>query len=235
MTLAWKTTIPIRESFDYSALDPKIADEIRRATDSIKHRESSIGKEIIGIGVDLIAVKTKLGHGQFGRWLAAEFDWEERTARRFMSVAEAFKDKSASVSDLLPTTLYALAAPSTPAAIREEIVDRRGRGEYLADHVIKSMVTEAKRKVAQVEKRRVYRDGKKARTSPEFIRKQEQERQKNEREEAERKAALGRAATMIRERVGEELPQLLSLLDQIGPGGLWHLPEALKAIDGDGS
>ena len=112
---------------------------------SIKYRHTCVGKEIIGIGADLIDVKSRLGHGRFSSWLATEFDWDERTARRFMSVAEAFRDKSAIVSDLLPTTLYALAAPSTPETVRQEVVRLREKGEHIADHIVRSMISAGKR------------------------------------------------------------------------------------------
>jgi hypothetical protein len=33
----------------------------------------------------------ELPHGHFGIWLSVEFDWSERTAQNFMSVARSFK------------------------------------------------------------------------------------------------------------------------------------------------
>jgi hypothetical protein len=53
----------------------------------------------------------------------------ERTARNFVNVADKFGNKSTTVGDLPPSILYALAAPSTPDEVREEVVERVERGE----------------------------------------------------------------------------------------------------------
>ena len=61
----------------------------------------------------MTAVKAELPHGQFLPWIAAEFEMSDRTANDFMNVANRFGGKSAIISDLKPTILYALSAPST--------------------------------------------------------------------------------------------------------------------------
>jgi hypothetical protein len=75
---------------------------------------------------ELLAVKEALPHGQFLRWLRAEFGWPERTARNFMAVAEQF-GKSAIIAELptQPTAAYLLAAPAVPDEAREGSPSRR--------------------------------------------------------------------------------------------------------------
>ncbi|UGB28689.1 DUF3102 domain-containing protein (plasmid) [Methylorubrum sp. B1-46] len=68
-------------------------------------------------------MKELLGHGNFLPWIKDEFGMSDRTALNFMRVAERFKSEI--VSDLPPTVLYALAAPSTPDEVKDEIIDRR--------------------------------------------------------------------------------------------------------------
>jgi hypothetical protein len=46
----------------------------------------------------------------------------ESTALRFMQTADVFVGKSVTVTDLPPTILYQLAAPSTPEPIREDFM-----------------------------------------------------------------------------------------------------------------
>ena len=55
-----------------------------------------------------------------------EFGWKERTAQNFMSVYEMAQSKSANFADLsLPvSSLYMLAAPSTPEEARAEVIQR---------------------------------------------------------------------------------------------------------------
>ncbi|MBN9470660.1 MAG: DUF3102 domain-containing protein [Bosea sp.] len=77
-------------------------------------------EDIVEIGRDLIAVKERIGHGNFGRWLESEFDMSDETARKFMRVAERIGAKIRPGWNLPPTVLYELAAPSTS----DEVVAR---------------------------------------------------------------------------------------------------------------
>src|SRR5262245_55013987 len=85
-------------------------------------------RDIVTIGQKLIAVKARLQHGEWGAWLRAEFDWDERTARRFMSVGECFKTDNLSDLDIAPSALYLLASPSTPEDIRQSILEEARAG-----------------------------------------------------------------------------------------------------------
>lgn len=76
------------------------------------------------IGRDLIRVKELLGHGNFLPWIKDEFGMSTDSAQNFMRVAEQF-GKNGSIPLLPPTVLYALAAPSTPDEVKDEIIDRR--------------------------------------------------------------------------------------------------------------
>jgi len=57
-------------------------------------------------------------------WLDREFAWSERTARRFIDVHEMMSKVSGNLPDLeLPiTSLYLLAAPSTPEPARQAVI-----------------------------------------------------------------------------------------------------------------
>jgi chromosome segregation ATPase len=84
-------------------------------------------------------VKQDLGHGQFLKWIDAEFGMKERSARNFMQVAERFGEKSANFADLPLSILYEIAAPSTS----DEIVEKVLSGEIAA--TISAIKTEKKR------------------------------------------------------------------------------------------
>jgi hypothetical protein len=75
----------------------------------IRSRIETVG-DIIAIGGLLREAKCQLRHGKFLPWLAAEFDFSERTAQNYMR-AHKFATKNATVADLqlTPTALYALA------------------------------------------------------------------------------------------------------------------------------
>lgn len=127
-------------SFNYDALDSENAGVIKFHTEAIKQCIRRTAKDIIEIGERLIDVKEKLPHGQFGSWLQIEFNWDIRTAQRFMAVAAMFKSDTVSFLesdtvlglssvdvdriDIAPAALYLLAAKSTPKEIRQEILER---------------------------------------------------------------------------------------------------------------
>ena len=102
--------------------------------------------DIIEIGRHLTEAKAKVGHGHFGQWLLQEFNWTDRTARRFMNVYAMALDNGHSVSDLnLPMrSLYLLAAPSTPKEAVTEILDRAEAGEPLSAATVNEAITKAK-------------------------------------------------------------------------------------------
>ncbi|CAH1653268.1 hypothetical protein CHELA1G11_10612 [Hyphomicrobiales bacterium] len=79
-------------------------------------------ESIIEVGRELIEQQASLGRGSFLAWIEAEFSMSQRTAYNFMAVHKKFGNKVATVASLPPTALYALAAPSTPDSIREELV-----------------------------------------------------------------------------------------------------------------
>lgn len=91
---------------------------------------------VMGIGDALIRVKGLLAHGQFEEWCRVEFGMSERTAQNMMNVARTFAGKSAKISLLSDSTLYLLAAPSTPEPVREAVIaqaESTGRGPSVAE------------------------------------------------------------------------------------------------------
>jgi hypothetical protein len=123
-----------------------------------------------------------LSHGQFGRWLSAEFGWSERTAQRFLQAAEVFGSKADTVSVLEPTAIYALSAKSTPPTVRDAVVARLEAGERPALAEIKAEVAAARKEAQQAKagrviarkfdallRRRSSGPARKARSAAEFI------------------------------------------------------------------
>lgn len=86
---------------------------------------------LVDIGRDLTQAKELVGHGQFTDWLQENFDLSDQTARNFMHVAEVFGDQVESLKKLSLSSVYLLAAPSTSARVREEVLERIEKGETL--------------------------------------------------------------------------------------------------------
>ena len=63
------------EGFDYGALDMETRVVVQQRTGEIRSLVRRSAQDIIDIGLKLGEVKQRLGHGGFGKWLEAEFEW----------------------------------------------------------------------------------------------------------------------------------------------------------------
>src|SRR3954454_15460067 len=115
--------------FDYDSLPDDVRLEARGAAGRIK---GLVRGAMIEVGAALKDIRDRLPHGQFGKWLFAEFALTERTARNYMAAAELVS-KSETVSVLQPKTLYLLASPSTPEPIKQAVIERFDSGDRLSD------------------------------------------------------------------------------------------------------
>lgn len=96
--------------------------------------------DMVEIGKDLIAIKDRLGHGNFMAWCKAEFGWNERTARRYMRVCDVFKTDNLSVLDVAPSAAIALSSPSVPDEVLAEAIERAESGEEITNAIAKEII-----------------------------------------------------------------------------------------------
>ncbi len=132
--------------FDYAGLPSEHAGEVRAAAERIKIRMKRTAEDIIEIGRDLITVKERLPHGQFGMWIDVEFGMSDSTAQNFMNVAGRFGSKFPTVGNLTSRVLYALAAPSTDDAVIERAVAKAEAGEEVTVAEVARLKAEHKAK-----------------------------------------------------------------------------------------
>lgn len=151
--LQWAAETPVAEPFDYKALAKPVATAARAAAERIRSHGLKAAGAYLDIGRELLAIKDQLGHGHFGAWLRAEFQMSERMAQRNMSAATLFENKSDIVSFLPATTVYALAAPSTPAPVREAVVARLEAGERINPSVVARIIQEGRKEEREKERR----------------------------------------------------------------------------------
>lgn len=147
--------MPVTEiSFDYSSLAIDARRIVKQKTTEIRERLSVAAENIIAIGVHLIAVKDQLDHGQFGSWLAAEFEWTDRSAQKMMRVATQFKSEQCSDLKIAPSALYLLASDSTPKELRDEIVSEAKAGKTVTHAEVKKRVAKKKPAPAPIPKKK---------------------------------------------------------------------------------
>ena len=99
---------------------------------AIRALSRKTAEHAVEIGKRLTEAKKLLGHGHFGTWLKMEFEWSERTARRFMEVYERFRTANLADLKIGPSALYLLASPSTPESVVSQAFDQAEAGEYVS-------------------------------------------------------------------------------------------------------
>ena len=121
-----------------------ISTRLAAHADAIRTLGKQTQHNIIEIGRHLTEARDDVGHGNWLFWLTREFGWSDRTALNFMRVYQ-MSLKSEKFSDLnIPVSaLYLLARPSTPAEVREEVIERAEAGEQITVADVKEAVEHA--------------------------------------------------------------------------------------------
>lgn len=171
----------IISDYDYSALGENAA-TVQSAALDIRNRLVAANRNIIQIGEKLLAVKVFLAHGEFGKWLKAEFEWSERTAQRYMLAASFAEQHSDTVSVLPEKVLYLVSAKSTPDAIKAKVIEHAAKGEISKASEIEAEIKAAKQASEPVVKPKAD----------------------------ERKVAAEKAAMMLAEKLGSELKAFMA-------------------------
>jgi len=99
--------------------------------------------DIIEVGRQLKLAKGRVGHGNWEPWLKKEFGWSAATALNFIHVYELAEDyKSVKFTDLriAPSALYALARPSTPDEVRDEMMERAEAGKPISNNDVQEAI-----------------------------------------------------------------------------------------------
>jgi len=128
--------------FEYGVLEAEKQRVIQQRTNEIKSLMRRSSQDIIDIGHNLIEVKQHLGHGSFRNWLRIEFNWSVSTATKFMQVWEQFKCVNFTHLNITASTLYLIAAPSTPKEARDEVLERSSNGENIGYTNAKKIVSQ---------------------------------------------------------------------------------------------
>ena len=123
---------------------------MKAAARAIKPRLKRAAEDIFVIGRELMGVREFLPYGSYVDWLDVEFSLSVRQAYRFISVAERLSGKSFDImSKLPPTTLYMLAAPSTPDLAIEAIEAKVIAGEPVRVSTVRQAIAQARREDEQ--------------------------------------------------------------------------------------
>lgn len=126
----------------YAQLDQETASDLKSVAEAVRDRKALQVEVIVDIGQYLHKAKSLLNHGQFTWWLQQACAFSHRTALNYMHVADHFAEKSKmeSVSNLKLRTLYRLAAPSTPAPLRDGLLKALAKNKQKSDISIMDLI-----------------------------------------------------------------------------------------------
>jgi hypothetical protein len=128
-----------------------LEDAAKRINDRLRVTKENV----IEIGRELMAVKERLGHGNFQPWIEAECGISQKTAERYMQVAHYFttdaKIDFMTIIDVDMNTLYELAAPSTPEEVRSAVEDRLRTGDEVTAEEVRELKRKAKERAKAAE------------------------------------------------------------------------------------
>jgi hypothetical protein len=105
--------------FDYTTLSADLAKDMRVAAARVQqlHRAA-----VIEVGRELSAIKDRLEHGQFVKWVTRECQMPIRGAQRAMHAAEMLA-KNDKLSYLPTDALVALGGKSAPQPVKDQILE----------------------------------------------------------------------------------------------------------------
>jgi hypothetical protein len=133
----------------YDMLNEETRAAVLQHRDVIRGCLKRTAEDIVVIGRSLSAIKTRLGHGRFGEWIAAEFGMSAAAAHRFMQVARVFGDQIAQFERFEPSALYLLAAQTTPESVREQFIHLAETGQVVRHKDVRAVLDGTDREPAK--------------------------------------------------------------------------------------
>jgi hypothetical protein len=119
----------------YADLPTNVADEARAAAVRVRGHLTRMVRDAIAVGLELLAVKTSIGHGRFLDWIDVECGISADSAERLMRVATTLAERLPQSADFGLTAAYALAY--APEEVREVLLKRAAAGERLTERAVK--------------------------------------------------------------------------------------------------
>jgi hypothetical protein len=130
-------------SFDYGFLSSEERILVKQKTSEIKTNLRKTAQVIWETGQKLDEVKSILGHGHFGAWLKAEFQWTERTAQIYMAIYRKFESEM--VADLNASLTALKLLTNETEEVQEAVLEAGKNGTAVTPKLIKAVKAEKER------------------------------------------------------------------------------------------
>jgi hypothetical protein len=119
--------------------------ELEACAQRVRTLKKATTENLIQLGKELIFAQERLGRGRFGKWLDdMGLGITDRTARRYMQLANWADANPDIVSGLEPTAAYLLSAPSTPVSVVSEVKALISGGEAMPTERVRTLVSKAR-------------------------------------------------------------------------------------------
>jgi hypothetical protein len=129
------------DTFDYSALISVDTDRLRRAAARARSLLAAVTPAAIEIGDIIADARERIPHGQFGPWCAAALGIDRRRAQNYMNLAKLATTHGREQVEKLPlTAAHHIAAPSTPAKVVDDVLNRVAVGDIPTAAVVAALI-----------------------------------------------------------------------------------------------
>jgi hypothetical protein len=117
----------------------------------IKINEKLAVQNICEIGRELLFIKSRVPYRRFMLVVEKLLGYTPSMCRNYMNVYERFGANSAIIAEItmLPTVLYALAAPSVPDEVVNKAIEKAATGEKVTVKDVKQIREEVKAELIQ--------------------------------------------------------------------------------------
>ncbi len=136
-------------TFDYSVFTVEERETVHAKEAEIRTLPGKEHDNAFLIGERLFFVRNLMrargvkGQG-FQQWLRQNFSMSRKTAYRFISVYETFKECVIVTQRLSPTALYLLSSGTCPKSVRRYVVEQVEQGEMFTHQDIRELIQESK-------------------------------------------------------------------------------------------
>ncbi len=143
----------IKLRYEFLGLEDEIRDEAIALTIEGRNFERNSLEAIVGFGRVALRMQELLAHGEFTKWLDAEFKLSTAMAYNFINVAKKFGDQIPIIQELpiTMTVLYQIAEPSAPAELTDKVLSKANEGVKMSVKEVKELKQELKQSQQQNE------------------------------------------------------------------------------------
>ena len=124
-------------------LTPEDEANLAEDTKAIQMAYNDIRAKAVDIGNRLTKWQDALSHGKWLCWIETNFDFSDQTARNLINLAALAKSKPVLDLPIDLSGLYILAAPSTPAAAVDEVIET-AKTKKVTKKAVKAVVAKHK-------------------------------------------------------------------------------------------